>query len=441
MDRKKILMLSAVACATVLIILLIVYYPPYSSGIRVPEQYPTIQAAINAAKTGDTIFVASGTYVERISVNKTVTLKGQNRNNTIIDGNQGTGPVVLINVSKVSIVGFTIRNSCVACYGVYIQNSVNSSIRENIFTKNNRGIFITGCTNIMVANNVVSNDSGTSIYIGNSVNVTLRNNELIGNAYGLGVAGRSISEYAHDIDVSNTIDGKPIYYFVNQSNKIVPANAGFVGVVNSVNITVKDMTLSNNRQGLLFAYTKNSTIQNVTVANNIGGILLFYSSNNNIFNNTITSSRDFGISISSYSNNNTVSNNFILKNKSTIFNETTDGIRLENHVAANKIINNTISNNTNNIRVALSEATHANEIYHNNFINSTLREYNDQLSINAWDDGYPSGGNYWSDYTGVDQKNGPNQDIPGSDGIGDTPYVIDADNQDRYPLMNPYAIP
>jgi len=56
-------------------------------------------------------------------------------------------------------------------------------------------------------------------------------------------------------------------------------------------------------------------------------------------------------------------------------------------------------------------------------------------STNVWDDDYPSGGSYWSDYNGVDVKNGPNQDQPSSDGIGDTPYVIDANNQDRYPLM------
>jgi len=57
---------------------------------------------------------------------------------------------------------------------------------------------------------------------------------------------------------------------------------------------------------------------------------------------------------------------------------------------------------------------------------------------NLWDNDYPSGGNYWSDYVGVDVKRGPNQDLPGSDGIGDTPYIIDTDNRDHYPLMNPY---
>jgi hypothetical protein len=61
-------------------------------------------------------------------------------------------------------------------------------------------------------------------------------------------------------------------------------------------------------------------------------------------------------------------------------------------------------------------------------------------SVNAWDVGYPFGGNYWSDYAGVDLKSGPSQDMPGSDGMGDTRYVIDDNNTDRYPLMNAIAV-
>jgi len=60
-------------------------------------------------------------------------------------------------------------------------------------------------------------------------------------------------------------------------------------------------------------------------------------------------------------------------------------------------------------------------------------------STNIWDDGYPSGGNYWSDYNGTDLFSGPYQNITGSDGIGDTPYVIDENNRDRYPLMKPWT--
>jgi hypothetical protein len=60
-------------------------------------------------------------------------------------------------------------------------------------------------------------------------------------------------------------------------------------------------------------------------------------------------------------------------------------------------------------------------------------------SFNTWNDTYPSGGNYWSSYSGVDLKKGPNQDQPGGDGISDTPYIINSDNTDHYPLMRPHT--
>ena len=61
------------------------------------------------------------------------------------------------------------------------------------------------------------------------------------------------------------------------------------------------------------------------------------------------------------------------------------------------------------------------------------------VSTDIWDDNYPSGGNYWSNYTGVDVKNGFYQNETDSDGIGDIPHIIDADNTDNYPLMAPIS--
>jgi len=80
-----------------------------------------------------------------------------------------------------------------------------------------------------------------------------------------------------------------------------------------------------------------------------------------------------------------------------------------------------------------------NVLFHNNFFNNTqnTRSYN---SINLWDDGYPSGGNYWSDYNGTDFYSGQYQNETGSDGIGDTPYTIDENNKDMYPLVHPFIL-
>jgi len=138
---------------------------------------------------------------------------------------------------------------------------------------------------------------------------------------------------------------------------------------------------------------------------------LLGNSNNNLLSSNIASNTNYGIELSGSSDNVLVSN--------TASNNRWSGISLWN--------------------------SNSNVIYHNNFVDNIgwqayLPTYPKSYN-NTWDDGYPYGGNYWSDYTGVDVKRGPNQDFHGSDGIGDTPYIIDANNTDHYPLMNPYGAP
>jgi parallel beta-helix repeat protein len=73
-------------------------------------------------------------------------------------------------------------------------------------------------------------------------------------------------------------------------------------------------------------------------------------------------------------------------------------------------------------------------VYHNNIINNVVQAFDD--GSNHWDNGYPSGGNFWSDYSGYDLYSGSNQDIPGNDAVGDTENSIDIDSVDNYPLKN-----
>ena len=82
---------------------------------------------------------------------------------------------------------------------------------------------------------------------------------------------------------------------------------------------------------------------------------------------------------------------------------------------------------------------HNNTIYNNNFINNTKDVLTYYSYNNTWNNNYLIGGNYWSEYTGTDLYMGPDQDETGSDGIGDTPYVIDESNIDNYPLMGYFS--
>jgi len=162
------------------------------------------------------------------------------------------------------------------------------------------------------------------------------------------------------------------------------------------------------------------------MVNNDDGIYLSYSSNkNSITGNDVIENKKKGIWLDS-SPYNTICGNHIINNQY--------GILIDD--SNNTITKNTIAENEYGVQVYSPN----NKFYHNNFINNTDQVYVDEHSNNnIWDDGYPSGGNYWSGYAGVDEKSGPNQDQPGSDGIGDVAYTINANNTDGYPLMAPFS--
>jgi parallel beta-helix repeat protein len=81
----------------------------------------------------------------------------------------------------------------------------------------------------------------------------------------------------------------------------------------------------------------------------------------------------------------------------------------------------------------------SNRFFHNNFVDNPHQAWLYGVNSNSWDNGYSSGGNYWSNYTAVDQKSGMYQNVTGSDGIGDTPVNLAQDNVDNYPLMTPWT--
>lgn len=215
-----------------------------------------------------------------------------------------------------------------------------------------------------------------------------------------------------------------------------------------------DCNIFNNRYGIVL-YGASHVVKGCNVfSNDFQGIALYTPSSDCIIENcSVWNNRDHGaISVA-------VSSDHVIKN-SWIFNNTLgvsfvgNGINpVTHHVVTNCDISTNIYgiylsstlhshiNITNcNISdnewgVSIRPYSYSNSIYHNNFIGNANQAKDE--STNSWDDGYPSGGNYWSDYSGVDVYSGPYQNETGSDGIGDTSHSIDIENEDEYPLMNP----
>jgi parallel beta-helix repeat protein len=213
------------------------------------------------------------------------------------------------------------------------------------------------------------------------------------------------------------------------SNNSISGNIGDSSInlyYSSDNCIVGNVITGSYRKGIyLYNSTNNSIVQNVLTATKSGwSIDLQYSSDNDLVNNTISRSDWDGMRVYGSPNNNIVGNTIAANGWAD---EGRAGIYIESS-SGNSIVGNTIFNNSEGIRFSYCSN---NNVYHNNFVSNAAQVYS-VSSVNVWDDGYPSGGNYWSDYNGTDTDN---------DGIGDTPYVIDENNTDYYPLINPWTPP
>jgi parallel beta-helix repeat protein len=453
-----------------------------------------------------------------------------------------------------------IHNNSIASnsgYGIRLGDSRNSVYRNNI-TDNAEGISVIGDFHNIYGNNVTLNKRGNGIGIsfsspGGGCNVsynyvaentlgfflspgtyqdyepnTLKDNILVNNSFlNFGIlnyasAGDKVVKLFNDMDISNTVNGKPIYYWINRENDTVPSDAGFVALINCRNITVENLTLEKNLEGVLLAFSNNITISGNNITDNGdqliwggGNIVLHRSSNNSIYNNNITTSHwtGHGIVLADYSSYNVISENNLTKNSvgvwttgGNIFNNISrndmknnkQGIRLSSAYSANNTAydndiigpgtygiylgaeRNTISGNNiieyqygvyvtysyntivgnnimenwgrgifvdgsfntfveNNIMnndegVYLYSYGKNNLFFHNNLVDNAKHvTYYWSGIVNSWNNSYPIGGNYWSGYED-EYANATELD---NSGLWDTPYVINENNIDYYPLMAP----
>jgi parallel beta-helix repeat protein len=229
--------------------------------------YTTIQEAINAPETldGHTITVDAGTYYENIIINKTLTITGENKQNTIIDGN-GAGNAIYITANNVNITQFTIQNK--GARGIYLFRSTGTNISNNIFTNVNYGIWLSGSTNNQITQNNISQNKYTGITISDSDSITISENIVFGNDFGVALIGSNNNLLTQNNVSSNNKDG---IYFYSSNNNILTGNHIF----------------SNNNNGIrLSESTNNQITQNNISQNNETGITMSKSNNNIIFYNS-----------------------------------------------------------------------------------------------------------------------------------------------------------
>ena len=327
--------------------------------------------------------------------------------------------------------------------GIYIydySNPSNNTITGNSVMNCGYGLYIDGShNNTIIGNNFSNNDYG--VFIMSSHFNTFKNNQLLDNQRNLGFIGGYLAAYTQYMDTSNTIDGKPVYYWLWEQDRTVPQDAGFVALIGCENIKIQNLKLTCNGQSILLFSTKNTIITRNTVKDNEVGISVQNSMNITVCENVIANNGR-GISIDGkyrvYSQNNRIYENSITNNDV--------GINVWES-SNNTLFRNHIADNYYGIRInRLGGAAEGNIIYHNNFINSTadVRGYWHMVVFqevwvpppeNVWD--YNNEGNYWSDYT-AKYPNATEKDVSS---IWNTPYIISENNQDNYPLMNPVVIP
>jgi len=332
-------------------------------------------------------------------------------------------------------------------YGIWLRYSRDNSISGNNIENNGDGIWLYSSPNNSISGNNIIENNGDGICLDNSPKNVISGNNITNNEHGFWFYYSSKNSISGNNIIANNQYGIYLHHSSKNSisgNNITNNGDGIHLSTYSNYNSISGNNIENNIIYIYFSYE--NSISGNNIAKNRDGIWLRYSSNNSISRNNIIANKYFGIQLE-YSSNNSISGNNIENNR--------DGIYLhhssKNSIHGNNIENNDVgiwlgnsSNNSiswndmkNNEHGTWFYYSSNNVIYHNNFIDNGQQVYS-YASTNIWDEGYPSGGNYWSDYNGTDLYRGIHQNVTGSDGIGDTPYIIDENNVDKYPLMGPF---
>ena len=352
-----------------------------------------------------------------------------------------------------------------------MHKSSNNTIKCNNASNNVDGIYILQSSKNVVANNTFVNDG---LFVWELYDNKIENNTVNGKPL---VYLEEVSDYRVE-DAGQVILVK-CENITAENLDLSSTNVG-IELLETCNSKIRNNTALNSRYGIYLYLSNYNTINNNNASNNEKGIYLDNSSSNIILNNNINSNNRYGIHFVSSNNNEIRNNTFVedglfvehsyenivennvVNSKPLVYLENSSYYKItdagqvillncENIIVENvnlsatsvgvllwetnnsKINDNSVSNNFYGMYLWHSSD---NKIYINNFVNNNYSVYS-YKSTNIW---YSTSliqytyngssytnymGNYWSDYSGSDAD---------SDGIGDSPYIIDSD-KDNYPLM------
>jgi parallel beta-helix repeat protein len=320
-------------------------------------------------------------------------------------------------------------------YGIYSHIASGNSIAANTITNNSAGInlFHESNNNSVTANTITNCANGDGIYLGFSSGNSVSANTITNSAYGNGIELSSASGSSVSANTITNSKWNGIYLVFSPSNRLSAntiTNSAIDGILlhdSPDNSISKNTITSSGENGIFIDGSSDNSVSANTITDGFVGVRVEFSAKrNSIAANTIANNYD-GIRLYPSASNNSITENSITSNSNS-------GIYIDSS-PSNSIAANTIASNTYGVYMYFSVS---NLIWHNSFVDNTAQAIAG-IGYNVWDNGYPSGGNYWSDYTGVDLYKGPAQNVPGTDEIGDTPYTINANNVDHYPLMNPWT--
>ncbi|MCK5038157.1 MAG: hypothetical protein KAS16_03565 [Thermoplasmata archaeon] len=401
--------------------------------------HSSIQKAVDIANPNDNILAYPGTYRENVVVDKPLTIQGQDRDNTIV-GFEGGIPDVLLLFADAGN-GEPLRSQLLAFGDITVVDTWDARYSTPTLAQLQAYDVVITWGNYGYNNPTLIGDNlADYVDSGGKVITAMFSISSSGSSYA--IQGRFKTDDYHAIAEAGYTSSWTTLGVYDASHPIMDGVVSVNGFYRSTSTTLNPNSYEIARwaDGRLFVASKNDKSV-VAIAEYPGQARQWTGDVDIIFHNTILWMGGSGDGTIFHVTSDDVNiNGFTIQNADT-------GVLLDN-VQDCTVFDNTIkdldtgilllNSDTNTITINLildngngitSTGSNNNQIFHNDIIGNGIQATDDS-NTNAWDVGYPSGGNFWSDYGGVDANN---------DQIGDTPYIIDGDSQDNFPIMNQYT--